>query len=275
MARFDGKVALITGGARGQGRSHALALAVEGADIVICDMAAQLPTAPYPLATPHDLAATAAHVEGLGRRCLAQVADVRDAQAMQSLVQRVLAEFGHIDILIANAAIISYGRSWELTQAQWDEMVGVNLTGVWQACKAVIPGMIERGQGGCIVLVSSTAGLKGLPNLSHYTAAKHGVVGLMRSLAKELAPYHIRVNSVHPTAVRTDIVWNEATKRLFGGGELISDEQFLAMLQGLNLLPVALLEPEDISRVIAWLVSDDARYVTGVTLPIDAGSTIK
>jgi SDR family mycofactocin-dependent oxidoreductase len=271
VGKLDGKVALITGGARGQGRTHALTLAREGADIVICDIAAQLPTVPYPLATLDDLAETARLVEALGRRCLAAQADVRDGAQMRSVVERGLAELGRIDILLANAGIESFGRAWELTDAQWDEMIGVNLTGAWQSCKAVIPHMIERRQG-AIVITSSIAGLKGLPNNAHYVAAKHGVVGLMRTLAIELAPYGIRVNTVHPSSVDTPIIKNQAMYTLFSGGRPDATlEEVEPAFRSLNLLPIPWMQPEDISNAILWLVSDDARYVTGVTLPIDAG----
>ncbi len=275
MGKLDGKVALITGGARGQGRSHALTLAREGADILICDLAAQLPTAPYPLATLDDLSETARLVEQLGRRCIAIQADVRDGDQMRQVVERGLAELGQIDILLANAGIESFGRAWELTDAQWDEMISVNLTGVWQSCKAAIPHMIERRQG-AIVIASSIAGLKGLANNAHYAAAKHGVVGLMRTLAIELAPYSIRVNTVHPSSVDTPIIKNQAMYTLFSGGRPDATlEEVEPAFRSLNLLPIPWMQPEDVSNAILWLVSDAARYVTGVTLPIDAGLLVK
>ncbi len=271
MGKLDGKVAVITGGARGQGRAHAVTLAREGADIVICDIAAQLPTVPYKLATPENLAETTRMVEDLDRRCIAIQADVRDGSQMREVAQRAVSEFGHIDILLANAGIVSYShRTWDMPDEQWNEMLGVNLTGVWQSCKAVIPHMIERGQGGAIVLTSSTAGLKGLPGAGHYSSAKHGVVGLMRTLANELAPHNIRVNTVHPTGVKTP---------MGGAGDPAAEAAIQKWLTdnptayGPNLLPVDAVDPEDISNAILWLVSDDARYVTGVTLPVDAGFT--
>ncbi len=275
MGKLDGKVAVITGGARGQGRSHAITLAREGADIVICDVAAPLPTVPYALATPDDLAETARLVEDLDRHCIAVQADVRDGAQMREVAARAIAEFGHIDILLANAGIISFARAWELTEEQWDQMIAVNLTGVWQSCKAAIPHMIARCRGGAIVLTSSTVGLKGLLTASHYAASKHGVVGLMRTLAIELAPYGIRVNTVHPTAVATDIVLNDAMRTLFGGGVPVSEERLRQMLGDMNLLPVKLLQSSDISAAVLWLVSDEARFVTGVALPVDAGLTAK
>nr|PZN60900.1 MAG: SDR family mycofactocin-dependent oxidoreductase [Sphaerobacter thermophilus] len=278
MGKLDGKVAVITGGARGQGRAHALTLAREGADIVVCDIAAQIDTVPYPMATPADLEETVRLVEDLDRRCVAVQADVRDGAQMQAVAERAMSEFGRIDILLANAGIFSFaggGGSWEMTDEQWRDMIDVNLTGVWQSCKAVIPHMIAGGRGGSIVITSSTAGLHGFANFAHYVSAKHGVVGLMRTLAIELAPHNIRVNTVHPTSVRTPMVMNEATRRLFGGGQDISQEQFFEIMQSMNALPVGAVEPEDISNAILWLVSDDARYVTGVTLPVDAGFGVK
>ena len=217
MGKLDGKVAFITGGARGQGRSHALTFAREGADIVVCDIAEGLPTVPYPLASAEDLADTVKMVEDLDRRCLAVQADVRESEQMREVAERAIVEFGHVDILLANAGIESFGWAQDLTDEQWDEMVAVNLTGAWKSCKAVIPHMIERHTG-VIVITSSIAGLKGLANQAHYCAAKHGVVGLMRGLAIELAPYRIRVNTVHPSSVDTPIIKNQAMYTLFSGG---------------------------------------------------------
>ncbi len=276
MGKLDGKVALITGGARGQGRAHAVAMAGEGADVVLCDLAAQLPTVPYPMATPADLAETARMVEDLDRRCVAIQADVRSGEQMRAAAERAERELGRIDILVANAGIESYGRAWELSDDQWGEMIDVCLTGVWQSCKAVIPHMIAGGRGGAIVITSSVAGRKGLANDAHYSAAKHGVVGLMRTLAIELAPYGIRVNSLHPSSVNTPIIRNQATYTLFTGGRPDATEaDALPAFRALNLLPIPWMEPEDIARAALWLVSDEARYVTGVTLPVDAGLLVK
>jgi SDR family mycofactocin-dependent oxidoreductase len=268
-------VALITGGARGQGRSHALTFAREGAEIIVCDVAAQLPTAPYPLASNDDLTSTARMVEDLGRRCLAVQADVRHSEQMRGVVERGISELGHVDILVANAAIESFGQSWELTDEQWDEMIAVNLTGVWKSCRAVVPHMIER-RTGVILITSSIGGLKGLANQAHYCAAKHGVVGLMRTLAIELAPHGIRVNTVHPSSVDTPIIKNQAMYTLFSGGNPDATlEEVTPAFKELNLMDIPWMEPQDISNVMLWLASDDARYVTGVTLPVDAGSMVK
>jgi SDR family mycofactocin-dependent oxidoreductase len=276
QADLSDKVAIITGGARGQGRAHALALAGAGAAVVICDIAAQLPSAPYALATPADLDETRRMVEALGRPCLAMQADVRDGAAMRELADRAMGHFGRIDILLANAGIESFGRAWEISDAQWDEMIGVNLTGVWQSCKAAIPHMIAGERGGAIVITSSIAGLKPLANNAHYCASKHAVVGLMRTLALELAPYGVRVNSIHPSSVNTPIIRNQAMYSLFAGGDPAATEaDALPAFRALNLLPVPWMEPEDIASAALWLVSDGARYVTGVTLPVDAGLLLK
>ncbi len=275
MGKLDGKVVLITGGARGQGRSHALTFAREGAEIVVCDVADGLPTVPYPLASPGDLADTARMVEDLDRRCLAIQADVRDSAGMRGVVERAISEFGHVDILLANAGIESFGEAWELTDEQWDEMIAVNLTGVWKSCRAVAPHMIER-RAGVILMTSSIAGLKGLANQAHYCAAKHGVVGLMRGLAIELAPYGIRVNTVHPSSVDTPIIKNQAMYTLFSGGKPDATlEEVTPAFRALNLMDTPWMEPQDISNAMLWLASDDARYVTGATLPVDAGLMVK
>lgn len=275
MGRLDGKVALITGGARGQGRSHALAFAREGAEVAVCDIAGQLPTAPYPLATEEDLAETARMVGRLGRRCLAFRADVRDGERMREVAEETVCALGRVDILVANAGIESYGKAWELTDEQWDEMISVNLTGVWKSCRAVVPHMIGR-RAGVILITSSIAGLKGLANQAHYCAAKHGVVGLMRALAIELAPHGVRVNTVHPSSVDTPIIRNRATYTLFGGGDPEATlEQVTPAFRGLNLLDTPWIEPQDVSNAMLWLASDEARYVTGVALPVDAGLLAK
>ncbi|MFJ2008510.1 mycofactocin-coupled SDR family oxidoreductase [Streptomyces chartreusis] len=273
MGRLDGKVALVTGAARGLGRSHALRLAEEGADIVAIDICAPIETAPYELAAPDDLSETAKLVEGNGRRVLARQTDVRDLSALQDLVADAVEEFGGIDILVANAGIASFGLSWELAEEQWQEMLDVNLTGIWKATKAVIPSMIERGQGGVIILSSSTAGLIAYANLSHYTAAKHGVTGLMRTLAVELAPHDIRVNSVHPTMSDTRMLNNPAIYGMFFPGLENPDRQDAeAGFIHMNALRIPWVEPIDVSNAVLYLASDEARYVTGTTQVIDAGA---
>jgi SDR family mycofactocin-dependent oxidoreductase len=262
--RLEGKVALVSGAARGQGRSHAVRLAQEGADIIAFDVCSQLKSVQYPMAVPEDLAETVRLVEDVDRRIVSREADVRDAGAVQAVVDEGVREFGRLDVVCANAGIAGLAdNTWSLTEQEWDEMIAVNLTGVWKTVKAAAPAMIEAGNGGCIVITSSTAGVKGLMRSGHYVATKHGVVGLARTLANELAPHSIRVNTVHPTGVNTPMVVNDYMS------------QHLAEVEtGVNLqnaLPVEMVEAVDISNAIVWLASDDGRYVTGVSLPVDAG----
>jgi (+)-trans-carveol dehydrogenase len=278
MGRLDGKVAFITGAARGQGRSHALRLAQEGADIIAVDICAQVDSVGYPLATPEDLAETVRQVEALDRRIVASPADVRDSAALKRAVDEGVAELGRLDIVLANAGIASFGTVENLTDELWDDMIDINLTGVFKTVRAALPHLRAHGQGGAIVITSSTAGIKGMANLAHYVSAKHGVVGLMKTLANELAPDMIRVNSVHPTAVDTDMIHNDQTYGLFVPDKPASEvtrDEVSEIFQALNALPVRWVDPVDISNAVLFLVSDDARYVTGVQLPVDAGSTIR
>jgi SDR family mycofactocin-dependent oxidoreductase len=270
MGKLEGKVAFITGAARGQGRSHAVRLAQEGADIIASDICAQVATVAYPMATPEDLAETVRDVEALDRRIVAQQADVRDPAALKAVFDAGVAQLGPVDIVVANAGIapMSMHEQYEA----WQDVIDINLTGVFNTVETIVPSMIERGEGGAIVLTSSTAGINGIGGPTRgglgYTASKHGVVGLMRSYANNLAPHRIRVNSVHPTGVRTPMVVNDVMAEFLAQDPSLSDA--LA-----NALPVDMVEPVDISNAIVWLVSDDARYVTGVTLPVDAGFTNK
>ncbi|WP_342661411.1 Putative short-chain type dehydrogenase/reductase (plasmid) [Rhodococcus ruber] len=274
MARLENKVALITGAARGQGRAHAVRLAQEGADIVAIDICKPVDSAKYSMASAADLAETAELVEALDRRIVTREVDVRDLEELKAVVDEGVAELGHIDIVSANAGIVSFAPGWELTEAVWDEMIDINLNGVWKTCAAVIPHMIERGQGGSLILTSSTAGLAGVSNLAHYTAAKHGVVGLMRALAVELAQYNIRCNTVHPANVNTDMIHNQGIYDLFFPHlENPTREQADQAYRSMQALPVNTLDPVDISNAVLWLASDEARYVTGITLPVDAGGT--
>ncbi len=262
--RLQGKVALVSGAARGQGREHAVRLAQEGADVIAFDVCRQLATVPYPMAVPEDLKETARLVEELDRRVVAREADVRDKEAVAALVAEGVAEFGRIDIVCANAGIATFAENaWSITDEAWDEMIAVNLTGVWRTICAAVPTMIEGGNGGSIVITSSTAGIKGMAGIAHYSAAKHGVVGLMRTLANELAPHSIRVNTVHPTGVNTPMVVNDFT------AQFLADPSGSANIE--NLLPVQMIEAVDISNAVVWLSSDEARYITGVSLPVDAG----
>jgi SDR family mycofactocin-dependent oxidoreductase len=276
MGQLDGKVAFITGAGRGQGRSHAVRLAEQGADIVAVDICADLAEVSYPLATAADLAETAALVEKEGRRVLTRQADVRDYHQLRAAADEAVAELGGIDVVVANAGVA--GMVMDFTDEDWlgqvwDAVIGVNLTGVWNTVRATAPAMIEAGRGGSIVLISSTAGLKGLGARGQignegYSASKHGVVGLMRTFANSLAEHSIRVNTIHPTGVRTAMIENEAM------------EQFLAAFPDAvntmtNLLPVEVLDANDISDTVVFLASDAAKYITGVTLPVDAGFTAK
>ncbi|GGJ68188.1 mycofactocin-coupled SDR family oxidoreductase [Streptomyces brasiliensis] len=278
MARVAGKVAFVTGAARGQGRSHALRLAQEGADIIAIDIASQIDSVPYRMATPNDLAETARQIEELDRRVVTAQADVRDFAAVRKAVDEGVAQLGRLDIVVANAGIFSYGTLADLDEATFTDMIDVNLTGVWHTVKAAIPHLKAGGRGGAIILTSSTAGLSAMENIGHYAAAKHGVVGLMRTLALELAPESIRVNSVHPTSVDTGMIQNAATYALFAPDLPESErtrENLAERYATMTALPIPWVDPVDISNAIVWLASDEARYVTGVTLPVDAGQLLK
>jgi SDR family mycofactocin-dependent oxidoreductase len=277
VARLEGKVAFVTGAARGQGRSHAVRLAEEGADIVAVDIAAQIDSVPYSMGTPDDLAKTVEAVEALDRRIVASKADVRDYDALKAALDDGVARLGRLDIVAANAGIVSYGTAEELTEHAWRDLIDVDLTGVWHTVKAAIPHLRAAG-GGSIVITSSAAGLKGQQNTGHYAAAKHGVVGLMRTLANELAPDMIRVNTIHPGAVDTPMIQNEAAYHLFlpddHQGDITPDE-VAPILQTVNALPIPWTEPVDISNAVLFLASDEARYITGATLAVDAGVLVK
>jgi len=275
---LEGKVAFLTGAARGQGRSHALRMAEEGADIIAVDLCSQIETVPYGMATPEDLAETVRQVEALDRRIVATRADVRDSAALRAAVDDGVAQLGRLDIVAANAGIASYAPAEEMTDEMWDDMIATNLTGVFNTARVAIPHLKANEGGGAIVITSSTAGIMALAHLAHYVAAKHGVVGLMKVLAIELAPHMIRVNTVHPTTVNTPMVQNQGTYDLFRPdlepGTATRDDAGDAFLT-LNLLPVKWVEPVDISNAVVWLCSDMARYVTGVQLPVAAGSLVK
>jgi SDR family mycofactocin-dependent oxidoreductase len=278
VGTLDGKVAFITGAGRGQGRSHAVRLAEEGADIIALDICADsVETVPYALSTSAELKETVALVEAKGRRAFAGEADVRDLGQVQKVVDAGLAELGTIDVVCANAGVGSWSVSWEMSEQMWKDMIDVNLTGVFNTVRAAVPSMVERGEGGSVVLTSSTAGLIGYQHTAHYTAAKHGVLGLMKVLAQELAPQHIRVNAVCPTSVNTPLVINDATFSLFAPDVANpGPDDVREAFSALNAMPdVPWIEPSDVSEAVAWLCSDAARYVTGVALPIDAGNVVK
>jgi (+)-trans-carveol dehydrogenase/(-)-trans-carveol dehydrogenase len=275
MGKLDGKVAFISGAARGQGRSHAVTLAKEGADIIgfdICEDVASIATL-YPLARQEDLDETVRQVEAVGGRMLARKADVRDFAQIQAVQDEGISMFGHIDIVLANAGVVSLQKAWEYPEQTWRDVVDINLTGVWNTVRGVIPHMIERRQGGVLLLTSSTAGIRGYAHTAPYSAAKHGVVGLMQSLANELAPHWIRVNTLHPTSADTPMLQNEGTYRLFmpemeNPGR---DDLQKMMIEG-NAMPIPWVEAKDVSAVVLFLCSDEARYITGVQMPIDAGA---
>jgi (+)-trans-carveol dehydrogenase len=275
--RVEGKVAFVTGAARGQGRSHALRLAQEGADIIAIDIADQIGSVQYDMATPADLEETVRQIEALDRRVIATKADVRDFAALKGALDAGVAELGRLDIVAANAGIGTFGAMEDLSDEEWDDMLDVNLKGVWHTAKAAIP-HLRANKGGSMILTSSTAGIHAIPNLGHYVAAKHGVVGLMKTLALELAPDSIRVNSVHPTSVDTPMIHNAATYALFAP-DLAPDERTRESLAprfaSLSVLPIPWVDPVDISNAVLFLASDEARYVTGLQMKVDAGETLK
>lgn len=279
MGRLDGKVAFVTGAARGQGRSHAIELAREGADIIAVDIAHDLPELGlgYPLGSAAELAETAAEVEKLDRRVVTSEVDVRDGAALRAALDAGVAEFGRLDVVAANAGIAANSvPAHEITEDAWEQMLGINLTGVWKTCKAAVPHLIAGGRGGSMILTSSMAGLRGYQGIAAYTSAKHGVVGLMRVLAAELAQHSIRVNSVHPTQVDTAMLMNDATYKIFRPDlDNPTRDDFEVASASMHALPVAWAEPVDISRALVFLASEDARLITGVPLPIDAGLLVK
>jgi (+)-trans-carveol dehydrogenase len=274
--RVEGKVAFITGAARGQGRSHAIRLAEEGADIIAVDICKQVESVSYPLATSADLDETVREVQSRGRRIIGTQVDVRDLHALQDVVDLGVAEFGRLDIVSANAGIGSHGPLKDMSEQTWTEMIDINLSGVWHTAKVAIPHLIKGGRGGSIVITSSSAGLRVFSNIGHYAAAKHGLVGLMRTLALELAPHMIRVNSLHPTSVNTDIIHNDAMYALFRPDlEHPKAEDIAEHFRALNALPIPWVESIDISNAVLFLSSEEARYITGVALPIDAGCLLR
>ena len=274
MARLEGKVALITGGARGQGRAHAVTLAREGADVIVLDIAGQIDSVPYEMARPDDLKQTVSEVEDLDRRAVAIQADVRSQDQLDQAVAEGIATFGKIDILLANAGVWALGPLWELTEEQWRDMVDVVLTGSWHSVKAVAPHMIDRRQG-AIVLTSSVNGLEGGPNYAHYTAAKHGVIGLMRSAALELAPYNVRCNAVCPGFIDTKMNdWQGCYDMMAGAPGGTPEDRAEAARNWSALAGRSLLKPTTVSKAVLWLVSDDAEDVTGVALPVDGGHMV-
>ena len=274
MPRLDGKVALITGAARGQGRSHALRLAEEGADIIALDICRQIDTVPYPMADSDDLVTTVDLVRSRGRRIFAAEADVRDLPALEAAVDQGVSELGRLDIVVANAGTLNdTAPLWELSEQQFQDQLDVNLTGVWKTIKATVPTLLRQNEGGAVILISSISGLTVELNVGHYAASKHGVNGLMRTLSGELAPYGIRVNSINPTNVNTLMINNPRYNRLFAGGkDGATQEDALPALTAMHALPVPFLDPIDVSNAVVYLAGEDGRYITGTAHTIDAGA---
>jgi (+)-trans-carveol dehydrogenase len=274
VARMDGKVVVITGGARGQRAAHALRMAAEGADVAICDLCEQIDSVPYPMSTEADLESVVAQVEATGRRCVAIKADVRERDDMDRLVATAVAELGKVDVVLSNAGIAP-PSNWETRDdAVFDDVLDVNLRGAWNLCRATIPHLIERGEGGSIVLTSSVSGLQAVYGMLHYDISKYGVQGLMKNLSAELAPHRIRVNSVAPGFVKTPMTVNETFINLVAGKEEGGTvEELAASSETLGLLPYPWVEAEDVASAALWLASDESRYVTGITIPIDLGQT--
>lgn len=276
MGQLDGKVAFITGLARGQGRSHALTLAREGANIIGLDLCKKPSSTPYPAATPADLEETIRLVEGVGAKIVAEQADVRDLVQVQTVFDAGMAQFGRVDIVLPNAGICAGGLTWEITPDDWQEMLDVNLTGPWNTVRVAVPKMIEQGDGGAIVFTGSVDALKGSANISSYAAAKHGVTGLMRSLANEVGQYGIRVNSINPGHVDTVMLGNDFVWRLFRPDlESPTKDDVVGSFEGTNLLPLPWMEPQDVSNAILYLVSDAGRCVTGTAQLLDSGFLAK
>jgi len=275
MGKLDGKVAFITGAARGQGRSHAVRLAWEGAAIIATDTTAKVESVPYPLATAEDLAETVRLVEDAGGRIVARDADVRDSHALAAAVKEGVDLFGRLDIVLANAGISSPAPTLLMSDDTWQDMIDINLTGVWKTLKASVRHIVAGGRGGSVVITSSVAAIHAHENTAHYSAAKAGLVMLMKVLAKELASHSIRVNTVHPTAVATDMILNEATFRVFRPDlDAPTRADFEEAARTLNRLPIGALEPEDVSDLVLFLVSDEAKYITGTTQVLDAGGVL-
>lgn len=272
--RLEGKVALVTGAARGIGRAQAVRFAQEGADIVALDVCGPIDTVLVPHSKPDDLDTTASLVREAGGRVHTEIVDVRDLAGMQAAADRGAARFGGLDVVCATAGITSRGMTVELDENAWRTMLDVNLTGVWHTCRAGAPHLIARGAGS-VILTSSIAGLRGLVGVAHYTAAKHGVVGLMRSLANELAPHHVRVNCVNPTNVDTPMIRNDIVSSAFRPDldRPPTRAEFADAARSMNMLAVPWIDPIDVANAALFLASDEARYITAITLPVDAGAT--
>ena len=276
-ATHEGRVAFVTGAARGQGRAHAVRLANEGADIVAVDVCGPVSdTITYPPATPEDLAETASAVEATGRKVLAREVDVRNLAAQQQVVADAIEQFGRLDVVVANAGVLSWGRMFEMSEEQWDSVIDVNLNGTWRTIRATVPAMIEAGNGGSIIVVSSSAGLKATPGNSHYAASKHGLVAITNSLALEVGEFGIRVNSIHPYSIDTPMVEPEAMMEIFG-----KYPTYIHSFSPMPFRPVnhvgkkglqEFMTAEEVSDVVTWLASDASATISGSQIAVDRGT---
>ena len=279
MASLEGKVAFITGAARGQGRNHAVRLAERGVDVIALDLTDSVATAPYAGATAEDLAETVRQVEGHGRRIVARTADVRDLDAVRSVVDEGVSELGRLDIVIPNAGIASFDAAREMSDETWKDVIDINLNGVWHTVHASLPHLKADGTGGSIVLIGSVASFKGVPHLVHYVTVKHGLVGMAKTLAAELGPERIRVNAVCPGNIDTPMIQNDFIRGVFMPDVERPSREDAAQpgspFYDANVIPIPWLEADDVTNAILFLVSDEARYITGVALPVDAGYLLK
>jgi SDR family mycofactocin-dependent oxidoreductase len=272
--RVEAKVGIVTGAARGIGRACAIRLAEEGADVALIDLVADVRTVPYIGSRPSELDEVAEVVRSRGRRAMSFAIDVREESVLRVAAERVVSEWGRLDILVAAAGVNSWADGWEITDEQWRTVIDVNLGGVWKAAKVIAPYMI-RQRGGSMVFIGSVNAHKPIARHAHYTASKHGVLGLMRAFALELAPYLVRVNSVDPTSVLTEMFLNQPFLDRLAGHDQASLEEVAARNLHWNTMPLPWVEPVDVANAALFLASDEARYVTGISLPVDLGAMLK